>query len=61
MTDELDEREAAGEIFVVAPSEVVTVSRFEGDMDKLGDLYWLGYRDMLARVDELKSYLSDGE
>ncbi|HAK58438.1 MAG TPA: patatin family protein [Lachnospiraceae bacterium] len=57
MADEMDEREAAGEIFVVAPSEVVTVSRFEGDMDKLGDLYWLGYRDMLARVDELKEYL----
>ena len=57
MADEMDEREVSGEIFVMAPSEVVTVSRFEGDMQKLGDLYWLGYRDMVSRVDEMKEYL----
>ena len=47
-----------GEIFLIAPSKPVEVTRFDGDMDKLGDLYWLGWNDMSARVDELKGYLN---
>lgn len=47
----------AGRVFVVAPSRPVTVKRFDGDMDKLGALYWLGYRDMYGRLDALKAYL----
>ena len=58
MTDELYEEDQAGNVFVMAPSKEVTVSRFEGDMDKLGDLYWLGYHDMERRLDELKEYLA---
>jgi hypothetical protein len=26
-------------------------------MDKLGDLYWLGYNDTLSRLDSLRRYL----
>ena len=57
MTEELQQESEAGRVFVMAPSEEVTVSRFEGDMEKLGELYWLGYRDMENRLDELQNYL----
>ena len=57
-TVELLEKQAAnGEIVLVAPSKPVEVTRFDGDMDKLGDLYWLGRNDMAARMDELKRFL----
>lgn len=58
LLDELDADEAAGRVFVLAPSEPVTVSRFEGDVEKLGALYWLGYRDMVAALPRLHAYLS---
>ncbi|MBR6452282.1 MAG: patatin family protein [Lachnospiraceae bacterium] len=58
VTDELIAADEAGEIFLMAPSEEVTVSRFEGDMEKLGALYWLGYHDMKGDLNRLKEYLS---
>ncbi len=58
MTMELKKRHEAGEIFVLAPSKPIEVTRFEGDMEKLGDLYWLGYHDAEAQMEKLKSYLS---
>ena len=51
--------ETLGKTFVIAPSEKVEVSRFEGDMEKLGNHYWLGYHDMEARLDDLKAYLAN--
>ncbi len=57
MTDELWERYGAGEIFALAPSQPVTVKRFDGDLDKLAELYYLGLSDMQAHMDELKCYL----
>ena len=57
----LEQEAAAGQIFLIAPSELVTVKRFDGDMEKLGALYWLGYRDMNARIDELYAYLQTRE
>ncbi len=57
VTEELLQKEQEGKVFLMAPSEVVTVSRFEGDMDKLGDLYWLGYHDMQDAMPALKKYL----
>ncbi len=56
--DEIDELSKSGRIFVIAPSEPVTVTRVEGDMEKLGHLYWLGYRDALSQLDALKEYLN---
>ena len=56
--DLLEKQAENGEIFLIAPSKPVEVTRFDGDMDKLGDLYWLGWNDMTAHVDELKSYLT---
>ena len=57
MNDELQRESQAGNIFVMAPSEEVTVTRFEGDMEKLGNLYWLGYREMESRMEELREFL----
>ncbi|MBO6109069.1 MAG: patatin family protein [Eubacterium sp.] len=59
MADELEREEKKKRVYIIAPSKPVTVSRFEGDMEKLGDLYWLGYRDMNDQVNELKEYLRE--
>ena len=58
--DLLEKLAASGEVFVIAPSEPVTVSRFDGDMEKLGALYWLGYHDMQRQLDGLRAYLASG-
>lgn len=58
MVDMLENKANKDEIFLIAPSEPVTVTRFDGDMDKLGDLYWLGFRDAEARIGELRQYLN---
>lgn len=58
MVDMLEEKSDSGEIFLIAPSKPVTVTRFDGDMDKLGALYWLGYHDMKNRLNELRDYLN---
>lgn len=55
--DELDRLEEEGRVFVIAPSEHVTVSRLESDMNKLGDLYYMGYEDAKKILPELKQYL----
>lgn len=57
VVEDLERRAEVGEIFLIAPSEPVTVTRFDGDMEKLGALYWLGHRDMEARTEALKTYL----
>lgn len=58
LNEELYKEEAKGNIFLMAPSQKVEVTRFEGDMEKLGNLYWLGYHDMEKRIPELLEYLS---
>ena len=59
--NELNERlkvmHESGEVYVIAPSQPVIVKRFEGDMEKLGDLYWLGFNDAKAQLDAIKGYL----
>ena len=56
--DEMDRLSEEGRIFLVEPSEPVTVARVEGDMEKLGMLYWLGYNDGLKTLESMKKYLS---
>ncbi|MCQ2411671.1 MAG: GNAT family N-acetyltransferase [Sphaerochaetaceae bacterium] len=55
--DELDQLAKEGRIHLIAPSESVTVSRVDGDMEKLGGLYWLGYNDAAKGLKALKNYL----
>ncbi|MBO6302789.1 MAG: patatin family protein [Ruminiclostridium sp.] len=55
--DKLEQKAKEGSVFLIAPSKPVEVTRFDGDMDKLGALYWLGFNDMERRVGELREYL----
>ncbi|MCR5109251.1 MAG: patatin family protein [Lachnospiraceae bacterium] len=56
--DEIEKLNKSGRIVRYAPSEHVEVSRIEKDMEKLGDLYHLGWDDCLAHLEEIKSYLN---
>ncbi len=56
--DEIDKLEEDGRIFVIAPSEPVNVKRVEGNLNKLADLYWLGYRDATNNLFKLNKYLN---
>jgi predicted patatin/cPLA2 family phospholipase len=54
---ELEELEAQGRIFVIAPEEPVTVTRLESDLSKLQALYEVGYADGDRCLDGLQDYL----
>ena len=58
MTDELLSEHKDGSLYVIAPSKPVEVTRFESDMEKLGDLYWLGYKDAESQVEQIRDYLN---
>lgn len=55
--DEIEELHAAGRIYRFAPSEPIVIGKLEDDVEKLGDLYWLGCYDCLTHLDELRAYL----
>ena len=55
--DELIKLEKQGRVYVIAPKQQVKVSRVESDVEKLGDLYFEGYREMNEGIGELRSYL----
>lgn len=42
----------------ITPSRPVTISRVESDIDKLSDLYYLGYFDGMNHYDEVINYLN---
>ncbi|MBF1027042.1 MAG: patatin family protein, partial [Lachnospiraceae bacterium] len=46
-----------GETFVLAPNTPVTISRFGGNMEKLGDLYLRGYQETKEKIPALLAYL----
>ena len=54
--DEIEELHREGRLLRIAPSKHVTVGRVEGNMEKLGDLYWNGYYDGYAKADEIRAY-----
>ena len=56
--DELERLSAEGRIFLITPSEELDISRLEGDMEKLGHLYHMGYNDAKANMENLRQYLS---
>ncbi len=55
--EEVEKLHAAGRLLRIAPSREVLVSRLERDMEKLGDLYWLGYEDGMQKMDQIREYL----
>lgn len=56
--DEIERLKNDGTIFVISPSEPVSVGRLEKDMEKLGAFYYLGYNDAKSKLTELKEYLA---
>ena len=56
--DEIEQLHSTGRLYRLAPSEPVTISKLESDVEKLGDLYWLGCYDCMEHLDELKAYLA---
>lgn len=56
--DEIEALEKSGRVFVISPSQPINISRLEGDMEKLGGLYYLGYDDAKRRLKELQEYLA---
>ena len=57
LLNRIDQLEELGEIFVLAPSRPVSISRFEGDVEELGALYWLGYNDAKQAAPAMKEFL----
>ncbi len=55
--DDIERLHAAGRLFRFAPSEPITIDKIEGDVEKLGDVYWLGVYDCLEHLDDLRRYL----
>lgn len=54
--DELDKLERKGKIMVIAPDLPLSVGKLEKDMEKLGDLYWQGYRDGQEACEKIRNY-----
>ena len=57
LMDQLDELEADGRICCVRPQEPITIGRFEGDENKLLDLYNRGHREGREALDKARGYL----
>ena len=57
LMDQLDELEADGRICCVRPQEPITIGRFEGDENKLLDLYNRGHREGREALDKVRAYL----
>lgn len=57
--DEVEILHRRGRLLRFAPSRPVNVGRVEPDLEKLGDLYWLGHNDCLAHIDDIMNYLSE--
>ena len=57
LCEELKALENQGRVFVLAPERPISVSRVEGNMEKLGALYWQGYTDAMNAAQALGTYL----
>lgn len=55
--DEMAALAKQGAIYMIEPSASARIQRLEGDMEKLGRLYWLGYHDAEGQIDKLNAYL----
>lgn len=55
--EDIEELHERRRLYRIAPSEPITIDKIEGDVEKLGNVYWLGCYDCMANIEELKSYL----
>lgn len=56
--EKIIEEEKRGETFVIRPSQTIPIKRLERDPDKLQEMYDLGVKDTLERLEELKRYIA---
>ncbi len=56
--DMIDSLVLQKKIYRITPSREVTISRLEKDINKLSDLYYLGYFDAMNNFDAIKEYLN---
>lgn len=57
LMDQMDALEAEDRIHVIRPEEPIDIGRFEGDTQKLTELYLRGYKEMQTKLDALTQYL----
>ena len=55
----VDRLEEAGKIIVIRPEENLNISHLEKDIDKIRDIYNLGYRDGIKYIDKVKKFTSE--
>lgn len=55
--EKLIELEEKGEVFVIRPSEPISIGRLEKDPQKLQSVYELGFNDAKKNIEKLKKYL----
>ncbi|WP_418765132.1 patatin-like phospholipase family protein [Mailhella sp.] len=61
LCDEIDDLRREGRAFVISPSRFMNIGRMEKDLEKLGEWYWLGYRDAQTLMPALRDYLRRAE
>lgn len=57
--DLIDELEKENKVLVLRPSQPLTIDRFEKDINKLTDLYNLGYSDAKEKFSQILSFCKD--
>lgn len=57
--DQLEQLERAGRLLVLYPTGENSVGHLEGDMEKLGRLYFEGLETTNSRMEEIKRYLTE--
>ena len=57
LIDRIDMLENTGRLFVLAPSVPISIRRFEGNVEKLAEVYWLDYHDAKKAAGPMKEYL----
>ena len=57
LCDEIEALRREDRVFVISPSRFMDIGRMESDLEKLGEWYWLGYRDTCALMPALRDYL----
>ena len=55
--DKLCELEQSGKVFIIRPSEPITISRTERNPDRLKSVYELGRKDMEMYLEGLEEFL----
>lgn len=57
--DKIIDYEKRKEIFVIRPSKEIKISRLEKNVDKIREIYNLGFEDSKNKIEELRNYLNN--